>query len=72
MLTAPLRPNKMMIAKPITKGGVMIGRTDKIRIAFLALKFVLAISKAKAKPKKVEEKAVSVPIINVFQITPQV
>ena len=30
----------------------MIGRTDKIRIAFLALKFVLAISKAKAKPKK--------------------
>ena len=52
VLKAPVRPNKMMIAKPMTKGGVMIGRTDKIRIAFLALKFVLAISKANAKPKK--------------------
>ena len=64
-------PNKIIIAKPITKGGVIIGRTDNILIVFLNLKLVLAIKRAKAKPKTVDENAVSVPIVTVFQKTPQ-
>ena len=60
-----------MIAKPITKGGVIIGKTDNILTVFLNLKLVLAIKSAKPKPKIVDEKAVSVPMVIVFQKTPQ-
>ena len=48
----------------------MIGKTDKTLIVFLNLKLVLAINKSKPKPKTVDEKAVSVPIVTVFQKTP--
>ena len=70
VLTAPVLPNKIIIAKPITKGGVIMGNTDRILIVFLNLKLVLAIRSAKPKPKTVEEKAVKVPIVTVFQKTP--
>ena len=59
------------MAKPITKGGVIIGNTDSILIVFLNLKLVLAIKSAKANPKIVDENAVRVPIVIVFQKTPQ-
>ena len=72
VLTAPLLPNKMIIARPITKGGVIIGSIERILIAFLNLKLVLDISKAKARPNIVDEKAVSVPMVMVFQKTPHV
>ena len=71
VLTAPVLPNKIIIAKPITNGGVIIGKTDNILIVFLNLKLVLVIKRAKAKPKTVDENAVSVPIVTVFQKTPQ-
>jgi hypothetical protein len=48
-----------------------MGKTDNILIVFLNLKLVLAIKRAKARPRIVEEKAVSVPIVTVFQKTPQ-
>ena len=48
-----------------------MGKTDNILIVFLNLKLVLAIKRAKAKPKTVDENAVSVPIVTVFQKTPQ-
>ena len=58
------------MAKPITNGGVIMGRTDNILIIFLNLKLVLATNNAKANPKTVDEKAVNVPIVTVFQKTP--
>ena len=71
VLTTPVLPNKIIIAKPITNGGVIIGKTDNILIVFLNLKLVLAIKSAKAKPKTVDENAVRVPMVTVFQKTPQ-
>ena len=71
MLTTPVLPNKIIIAKPITNGGVIIGKTDNILMVFLNLKLVLAIKSAKANPKIVDEKAVRVPMVIVFQKTPQ-
>ena len=70
-LTTPVLPNKIIIARPITNGGVIIGNTDNILIVFLNLKLVLATNKAKAHPKIVDENAVSVPIVTLFQKTPQ-
>ena len=70
-LTTPVLPNKIIIANPITNGGVMIGNTDNILIVLLNLKLVLAIKRANPKPKIVDEKAVRVPIVMVFQKTPQ-
>ena len=49
----------------------MIGNIESNLISFLNLKFVLTIKRAKPKPKKVEEKAVRIPINIVFQTTPQ-
>ena len=70
-LTKPVLQNKSIIANPITNGGVIIGNTDNTLIVFLNLKLVLATNKAKANPKIVDENAVSVPIVTVFQKTPQ-
>ena len=36
MLTTPVLPNKIIIAKPITNGGVIIGKTDNILSVDLA------------------------------------
>lgn len=43
----------MMMARPITNGGVMIGNTDKILNRRLNLKLVLAIKSAKPSPNNV-------------------
>ena len=50
---------------------MIIGKTDSTFIIFLNLKLVLATNNAKAKPKTVDENAVSVPMVTVFQKTPQ-
>ena len=59
------------MASPITNGGVIIGSTERIRMARLNLKLVLTINKANPRPSIVEENAESMPMVSVFHTTPQ-
>ena len=70
-LSTPERPNRRIKARPITNGGVMIGRIDIARNNFLSRKLVRATTSANARPSAV----VPAPQINasrsVFHATPQ-
>ena len=46
----PVRPNMKMMARPITKGGVIIGKIEKPCINRLYLKRDRSITRAKARP----------------------
>ena len=71
LLSTPERPNSRISAKPITKGGVMIGKIDIARSSFLKRKFVRATTNAKASPSAVVPAPQISARISVFQATPQ-
>jgi hypothetical protein len=60
-----------MSASPITKGGVMIGKTVMTRRSALNRKPVRTAISAKARPSAVEASPVSTASSTVFQATPQ-
>ena len=70
-VTVPDAPNRRMMASPMTKGGVMIGRTLRRRSSRLARKPVRVASKAKANPRTVVLAATRIAINREFQAMPQ-
>jgi hypothetical protein len=70
-LTAPERPNSKIIAKPITKGGLIIGKSEAVRMRFLARIPVRVTIKAKAKPSPVVVTPTKMAMKNEFQAIPQ-
>ena len=68
----PDRPNHKINARPITKGGVIIGKTVNMRSAFLQGSGVRVAASAKANPKSVEPLAVIIASHKVRQAVPQV
>src|SRR6185437_5742109 len=63
-VTTPARPNSRINARPITNGGVMIGRIDSARKSGFIGNRVRNATRAKARPT-------SVASATVFQATPQ-
>ena len=71
MVTTPARPNSRISARPMTKGGVMIGRMDSARSSgFIGMR-VRSATSAKARPSSVVSTPTSVASATVFHATPQ-
>ena len=70
-MTAPERPKRRISARPITKGGVMIGSTDSARRSGLAGNAVRVAISAKARPRTVVPAPTRTARNSVFQATPQ-
>src|SRR5207237_9603662 len=68
---SPERPKIKMSPRPMTKGGVMEGSTDRMRKNFLYGKAVRVTISAKARPSAVDNTAHSTARISVFHATPQ-
>ncbi len=69
-LTAPERPNNRISARPMTKGGVIIGRIDRTLIRRRARNFVRVTMSTKHNASSVAEDAVISPSCRVFQTMP--
>ena len=70
-VTVPEAPNSRMMARPMTKGGVMIGNTLSRRSSRLARKPVRVAKRAKASPRTVVLTPTTMAIKREFQATPQ-
>ena len=70
-MTRPERPKTRISAKPITNGGVMIGRTVSTRSVFLKAKEVRVTMRANASPRAVVPAPQASARKSVFQATPQ-
>src|SRR6185437_372060 len=70
-VTTPARPNSRINARPITNGGVMIGRIDSARKSGFIGNRVRNATRAKARPSSVVNTPTSVASATVFQATPQ-
>ena len=70
-VTKPARPSMSVSARPMTKGGVMIGRTVSRRSPFLKGRRIRVATSAKARPSKVVPVAVQIARKKVRHATPQ-
>ena len=70
-VTTPARPNSRISARPMTKGGVMIGRIDSARSSGFIGRRVRSATSAKARPSRVVSRPTSVASATVFHATPQ-
>ena len=67
----PARPNSRISARPMTKGGVMMGRMERLRSSHFALSRVRSAISASASPSTVHSTPTSTATATVFQATPQ-
>lgn len=70
VVTAPERPKRRITANPMTKGGVMIGSTVRMRSAGLAGNAVRVTTRAKQSPRAVVPTPTRTPRNTVFHATP--
>ena len=71
VVTKPVRPNMMISASPMTKGGVMIGSSESRRIGPFSGRPVRSATRAKARPSRVESRPTTTASASVFQAAPQ-